>query len=490
MTRAKNITSISIVLILIGFVCGIIFTGSFDLMKFSGAEEKASNAIENSTNGIPSSKTFVEVAEEAKAWIVSITSEKSVKIKQFDFGLPFDDEGFWEKFFNVPEEELKEKGLGSGVIITADGYILTNYHVISQAEVITVRFNDKKYDAEVKGSDKKTDLAVIKIEAEEPFPTAKLGNSDEIKVGEWVLAVGAPFGLEHSVTAGIISAVGRANINLADYEDFIQTDAAINPGNSGGALVNLRGEVIGINTAIASRTGGYQGVGFAIPVNMAKLVTESLIEEGHVVRGWLGIMIQNIDEDMAKGLNLESTKGVLVGQVLEDTPAEKAGLKVGDVIIEMNGAEMENTYTLRNKIAATKPGTEVELTIVRKGKEKTVTIELGTLPEDEEVIKEEKTESAKKLGIVAEKLTETLAEKMGYQDEEGVVIFSVDAGSPAAEAGLKKGDLIKEVNQNTITTVKEYEAAIEEARPGEVVLLLVRREDKTFFVALRVPEKE
>ena len=310
------------------------------------------------------SQDFSLVAERVNPVVVSISSEKVIKAQNSPFGKQFKDffgNDPFSRFFTIPlpQGEIRERGLGSGVIVSKDGYILTNNHVVAGAEKIRVTLSDKrKFKAKIVGTDKKTDVAVIKIAAHN-LPVAKLGNSDKVKVGEFVLAIGNPFRLSHTVTAGIISAKGRSNVGLAEYEDFIQTDAAINPGNSGGALVNLQGEVIGINTAIATLSGGYQGIGFAIPINMAKEVMDQLISKGKVIRGWLGVIIQDIDSDMADALGLKKAEGVVVGDVKKNSPAEKGGVKRGDVIILFDNQRVENAVELKNLVAAHKPKTVV-----------------------------------------------------------------------------------------------------------------------------------
>ncbi|UCF86975.1 MAG: Do family serine endopeptidase, partial [Nitrospiraceae bacterium] len=322
------------------------------------------------------SQAMAELAEVVKPAIVNISTVRS---EQFDFSYsPFYDDPFFRKFFGdrfrQPEQprERKTISLGSGVIVSSDGYILTNNHVIRNAEEIKVLLSDKRaFTGKVIGNDPKTDLAVIQIDARD-LTSIQWGNSDHLRVGELVLAIGNPFGLNQTVTMGIVSAVGRANVGIADYEDFIQTDAAINPGNSGGAMVNAKGELVGINTAIFSKTGGYQGIGFAIPSNMAKVVIDSLITKGKVTRGWLGVSVQSITPELAKQFDLEKEYGALVGDVVENSPSEEAGLMRGDVIIEFKGQKVEEPYNLRNTVAATPPGEVVEIKVIRNGQTKEI----------------------------------------------------------------------------------------------------------------------
>ncbi|RMD91776.1 MAG: Do family serine endopeptidase, partial [Calditrichaeota bacterium] len=323
--------------------------------------------------------TFIAIAENAQKSVVTILTDKVIKTQGGPFAGPFFSDPFREffgddffrRFFQAPEQERHLRGLGSGVIVSKDGYILTNNHVVRQADKVKVMFlGGKKLDAKIVGTDAKTDVAVVKVKADNLTPL-QFGDSDKLHVGEWVMAIGSPLSenLAHTVTAGIVSAKGRSNLRLADYEDFIQTDAAINPGNSGGALINLEGKLVGINTAIATQTGGFQGIGFAVPINMARAVMEALIKHGKVLRGWLGIYIQNVDETMAQAMNLPFTQGALVADVVKDGPAAKAGLKPGDVIVKLDGKPVKNSTELRNDIASRAPGSTVELTIYRDGKE-------------------------------------------------------------------------------------------------------------------------
>jgi serine protease Do len=330
-------------------------------------------------------------------------------------------------------------------------------------------------------------VAVIKIKGRVPrdLPVASLGDSDTLKVGDWVLAIGAPFGLAQTVTAGIISAVGRANVGIADYEDFIQTDAAINPGNSGGPLVNMRGEVIGINTAIATPNGQFAGVGFAIPVNMAKTMMPTLMKGESVTRGFLGVIIQDISDELADQFKLADAKGVLVAQVNKDSPAEKAGLKTGDVIIKYRGKSVADTRELRNAVAATAPGTKADLVVLRDGKEKTFTVTIGKLTPETMATAESGTGSVlEKFGLTVQPLTSELADEFGYKNEKGVLITDVDPDSPAGTANLQRGDLILEANRQSVTTVNDLRDAL--AKSGDTALLLVKRKDASLFVVLRI----
>lgn len=431
------------------------------------------------------SDALVDVSARVKPGVVTVFSEKVVNATNPFEGMPFQDP-FFRRFFQMPEPrgERREQGLGSGVIVSKEGYVLTNNHVIDGAEKIRVELSDdRSFDAKVVGKDPKSDVAVLKIEGKN-LPVVPFGNSDDLRVGEWVLALGNPFGLQHTVTAGIVSAVGRGNVGIVDYEDFIQTDAAINPGNSGGALVNLRGELVGINTAIATRSGGYQGVGFAIPINMARNILDQLVETGRVSRGFLGVIIQDIDENLADAMGLDGTRGVLIGEVQEDSPAEKAGIERGDVVLSVDGRDVGSTDELRNRIAQTLPGTDVRLKVLRNGKERTIRVKLGELDQDSPVTAAESVSDV--LGMDVQAMTPDLAARLGVNDADGVVVTDVKPGGPAQRGGIRRGDLVIEVNRKPVRSVKDYGAALKGVGKGDSVLLLVRRGGRTFFVGLQV----
>jgi serine protease Do len=387
---------------------------------------------------------------------------------------------------------------GSGVIIDPNGYIVTNNHVIDRASEIKVYLSNKKdYPAKIIGVDPKTDLAIIKIEATN-LPYLKWGNHDEMQVGDIVLAIGSPFGLSQTVTMGIVSALGRGNVGIADYEDFIQTDASINPGNSGGALVNLKGELIGINTAIFSRTGGNEGIGFAVPVSLAKPITESLIKTGKVVRGWLGVAIQEITPDLAKAFKVMEQKGALVSDVNEQGPALKAGLQRGDVIVQFDGKEVQTVSELRNRVAQTPVGSKVALKVLRDGQEKLLTIHIGERPSDAMLARGiEPGSAAPEAGEARKAPLNVLSDlRVKAIDEEtraqlnigpktaGVVVAHVQAGSPAEQAGLQRGDVIQEINRQVITGVKDYEAEVAKIKKDENAVLLVNRQGNSLFIVI------
>jgi serine protease Do len=444
------------------------------------------------------STVFEAAASKVSPAVVPIFSEQTVEVES-PFGAPGDSlrqffgDDFFRHFFGAPpgEEERGQqtvRGLGSGVIVSPDGYILTNNHVVEGAQKLTVILTDeKKLDAEVVGTDPQTDVAVIKVDAD-GLPAATLGTSKDLKVGQWVIAVGNPFQLMHTVTAGIISAKGRSSVGLAEYEDFIQTDASINPGNSGGALVDLDGNVVGINTAISSPSGGNVGIGFAIPVDMARDVMEALIKEGKVTRGYLGVMLQNIDTNLAKALDLESTDGALVADVTAGGPADRAGLKRGDVILSYNGEPVKDTVQIRNEVAEESPGSSARIKVLREGSEMNMDVELGERPADLGRTQQKSEEAARpKLGLSIQTLTPQIAQQLGYQDEHGVVITGLEAGGPADEAGLRRGDLIKEADRVSLRTADDFARIVERHHSGDSIALLVRRGPNTFYTAVDIP---
>jgi serine protease Do len=406
---------------------------------------------------------------------------------------PFKDffgEDFFKRFFGGENMKQTVRSLGSGVIVTPDGYILTNNHVVQGASKLTVILTDKKkYEAKVIGTDPQTDVAVIKIDAND-LPTAMLTNSDNVKIGQWVIAVGNPFQLMHTITAGIISAKGRSSVGLADYEDFIQTDAAINPGNSGGALADLDGRVIGINTAISSPSGGNVGIGFAIPINMAKKVMEELIKHGAITRGYIALYPQDITNELAKALYLKSTEGILVGDVVKDGPADKAGIKTGDIILKFNNRKVDNSVQLRNMVAETKPNTEVPIYIVRNNKEMDLKVKIEERPakmaENNIENKSKENFSSEKLGLTVQTLTPAIAANLSYKNEEGVIVVDVEPGSAAEDAGINKNDLIKEINQTKVKSAKEFENIISHLKKGETAAILVQRGEISFYVAIEL----
>ena len=372
--------------------------------------------------------------------------------------------------------------MGSGFIIDSDGSILTNNHVVENASKIVVKLaDDQEYEAKVVGRDQKTDIAVIKINAKTALTAANFGDSDTLEVGEWVVAIGNPFGLDSTVTSGIVSAKGR-HIGQGPYDNFIQTDASINPGNSGGPLLNLRGEVIGINTAIFSRTGGNIGIGFAIPINLVKELLPQLRGKGKVVRGYLGVLIQKVTPEIAESLGMEKSQGALVANVSKEGPAEKAGVKVGDVIVEFDGKEVKDSGDLPIIVARTQVDKKVRMKVLRDKKETVLNVAVGEL-KDEEVVATapEKGE----LGLTVQRLTPQMAESLGLEKAEGVVVTAVEPASAGDEAGIRRGDIIVEVDRKAVRSIDDYKKAVAGVRKGRGVLFLVRRGDSTLFLALK-----
>ena len=407
-------------------------------------------------------------------------------LPQLPEGLPFDND-FLRRFFGerFPNQLPPQEGLGSGVIVSAAGYILTNNHVVGNADEVTVVLQDnKELHAEVVGKDPLSDLAVIRVNAKD-LPAAKLGNSDELKVGEWVVAAGNPFGLNDTITAGIVSAKGRSNMRIAEYEDFIQTDAAINPGNSGGPLVNLRGEVVGINTAIASRGGGNNGVGFAIPISMAKSIMETLIGKGHVTRGWLGVGIQRLDEDMARSFGYDSTEGALIGDVIKDGPAEQAGLKQGDIVTAYDGAKIKDVTQFRNLVAAAEPGTKAKLEVFRDGQTKTIPVKLAQRS-DERGVAESGQGETDELGVTVANITPEVRRALGLGgDAEGVAVTDVDPNGAAYRAGLREGQVILDVQGKPVSSVAEFRAQTAKQDLKKGIRLRVQAGEQQVFILLR-----
>lgn len=429
---------------------------------------------------------FAQVLKPVLPAVVSIASSRIVKVPQNQlFNNPFFQQFFGRQFQSPPQQE-REQGLGSGVIINADGYILTNNHVIDKATEIKVILPDKRqFPGKVVGADPKTDIAVVKISAS-GLPTVTLGDSSKLQVGDYAFAIGNPFGVGETATMGIISATGRNGLDIEDYEDFIQTDAAINPGNSGGALLNARGEVIGINTAILSGgSGGNQGIGFAIPINMAKYVMDQILKHGKVVRGYIGVGIQELTPDLAKAFNVPAEKGALIGNVEPNSPGAKAGLQRGDVITEINGQPVTSPNDLRLKVAAMAPGTTVHLKVIHSGGTRDVSLTLGEAPSGKGAGKnaEGSAENSPMSGVQVDELTSDIRQQLGLgPDVKGVVVTDVPDGSPASDAGLQRGDVIEQVNRHPVNSVAEYDRLVRQAGAQAVVLLINRGGNTTFVV--------
>ena len=479
-------------LLIIGVVVGITLVSEFHLIPSGRAVNDPQR--EKPPAITQTEQTFVEISKSVTPSVVNISTTRVVKGGEETPTFPFDDP-FFRRFFGeepsrrpgVPRER-KEQSLGSGVIVDPSGLIITNNHVVSKADEIKVLLGDKReFKGKVVGSDPKSDLALIRIDAKD-LPSVTWGDSSKLQVGEYVLAIGNPFGLNQTVTMGIVSAVGRANVGITDYEDFIQTDAAINPGNSGGALVNTHGEVVGVNTAIFTQSGGYMGIGFAVPSNMVKSVMESLIKSGKVIRGWLGVSIQEVTPQLAKEFGLKEARGALIGDVLPGSPAEKAGFQRGDVIIEFMGQDIANSTHLRNLVARTPVGAKGKVKVVRDKKEKEMEVTIDEQPK--EIARGGPEEEGEKMsaalsGFEVRNLTPELAQQLGLgRGEKGVVVFKVEPGSAADEAGLLRGDLIMEINRKPVRNMDDYEEAASKIKKEEVILLLINRQGKTLFLTI------
>jgi len=433
--------------------------------------------------------SFSELVKDARQSVVNVSTVKIIKggrIFRFPFGQddPFHD--WFERFFKdqIPKD-FRQRSLGSGFIIDKDGFILTNNHVVEKTDEIKVKLaNEKEYDAKIIGRDPKTDLALIRIETDEPLTPLPLGDSDKLEVGDWVVAIGSPFGLGHTVTAGIVSAKYR-HIGAGAYDNFIQTDASINPGNSGGPLLNTQGEVVGINSAIYSRSGGSIGIGFAIPINMAKDLLPQL-KKGRVVRGWLGVMIQKITPELKEKLKLEDEKGALVADVTSGGPADKAGIKRGDVIVSFGGKEIREMNELPFIVASTPVGKVVAVEVIRKGKKKNFEVKTGKL--DELLEKEEPVEEKSDLGMTVDEITPEMARQFGLSEESGLVVVQVEDNSPAGEAGIRQGDIILEIDQEPVKNIDAYRKRIRRYKKGDTLLFLVKRKGATLYLTLKVWE--
>ncbi|MFQ5846817.1 MAG: DegQ family serine endoprotease [Candidatus Methylomirabilales bacterium] len=460
---------------------GIVLVILFVLLAPSpGAADRESRALVERLQNV-----FVEVAERLKPSVVNINTTQKVHTGRRRLEPPlrgpfreFFGEEFFERFFNLPRE-FERRSLGSGVIVDTKGYILTNNHVVEQADEIQVTLVDERtFQAKVVGTDPKTDLAVIRIEGAKDLHPAALGDSAKMRTGDFVIAIGNPFGLSHTVTIGVVSATGRAGVGITAYEDFIQTDASINPGNSGGPLLNIDGEVIGINTAIVASG---QGIGFATPINLAKEIMEQLITAGRVTRGWLGVVIQPLTPELAKQFEVKSGEGVLIADVVEGGGAAKAGLKTGDVIEAFAGKPVTDVHQLQRMVASIKPGTRVPVKISRRGKELALNVTLGQMPTEETTAVTPKP--LERYGFAVQDLTPELRER--FQVEEGgVLVSSVEPGSPAFRRGLRPGDVILEVNRQPVQDRLDLVKRLRRSPPAADLLLLVQRGENTRFIVV------
>lgn len=479
------------IILIIGF-CVLSFALGFIISPLKGKEktplyaQNVSQPILEGKSSLPTNYiSFVEIAEKIIPTVVNISAEKSIKIRTpgFEFFSPFED--FFREFFKdfpLPREfSEKIRTLGSGVIISEDGYVITNNHVIEGYDKVIITLSDgtkfKEKEVKIIGRDVKTDIALLKIETKKKLPYASLGNSDEVRIGEWVLAVGNPFGLSGTVTVGVISAKHRTGIDLyggPTYQDFIQTDAAINPGNSGGPLVNLRGEVIGINTAIKTTTGGNIGIGFAIPINLVKKVRDDLLKKGKVVRGYLGIYLQELTEELRESMDLpKDMEGVVIRDIIPNSPASKADLKSGDIILKFQGKKVKSVDELRFMVAETPPKTKVELEIYRDGKTRKVEVVLGEMPEE---VSQAKREEVLEVGLKVK------------EEKEGVVVEEVAPNSPAEEAGIQPGDIILEIQKEKIKNLDDYYRILEKLKERKSILFKIKRGNEIYLIPLRLKE--
>ena len=487
---------IGIGILITGVAVGLGFSGTFSLNESAALTTVSSDSRASARptlTGMPflgnpdiqsQNETLIQVAKQARSAVVNISTLVTAKGRS-PLQSPFFDDPFFRRFFGEKferrfqpqqEESPRQQGTGSGVIVSSNGYIITNNHVVEAGDEIEVTLSDKRnFKAEVVGTDPKTDLALLKIDADD-LPVLPWGDSGNLQVGEIVMAVGNPFGLNQTVTMGIVSAVGRANVGIVDYEDFIQTDAAINPGNSGGALVNLRGELIGINTAIFSRSGGYMGIGFAIPSNMAKAIQTSLTEHGKVVRGWLGVSIQDLTTGLQEQFDAPDQQGVLVSDVVEDSPAEEGGLKRGDIIRQYDSRKVTDSRHLRSLVAETLPDTPVAITVLREGDEQQLKITIAEIPEDLEMLTSADEARGKHAlaGITVKPAS----------GSRGVEVTEVKPSSAASRAGIRKGDVILEINRRQVESVSGFQQLTRRLESNDRILLLLQRGRRTIFLSI------
>ncbi len=431
------------------------------------------------------SEAFAAVASEVNPGVVAVIKKRDVMVGvRRSTGNPF-----FDHFFGggLQYRREQQQGLGSGVIVSRDGYILTNNHVIAEADSIEVELDDgRKFGATLVGTDPQSDVAVLKIDGRD-LPALKMGDSDKLKVGSWVLAIGNPYGLRHTVTYGIVSAIGRGNLDIVDYEDFIQTDAAINPGNSGGAMVNLRGELVGLNTAILSRSGGSQGIGLAVPINMARNIMQQIIEDGEVKRGYLDVVVQDLTPGLAEALGLPFNRGALIQEVGEF--AEQTGLQLGDVIVGLNNREISSADEFLTRIARTPPGAQVIIEVIRNGQNRKLSAIVDAFDPFRGL---QEAERQRALGLNVQEMTPAIARQFGYNAQWGMLITDVRAESAADAAGLQRGDVIREMNRRSMRSMADYEDVLAELKPGDEVGMIIRRETRrhyaNFYAVLKVPK--
>jgi serine protease Do len=453
------------------------------------ASPKVDQPLVEANNGLHSFATLVKRLKPAVVNISTTSVISNTSGNGFEFNSPFGENNPFGEFFNrffqqLPNQEFKQRGLGSGFIVSEEGYVVTNNHVVDRARDIEVVLDGgDKYKAEVVGTDPKTDIAVLKINPKKELEAVRFGNSDEVEIGDWVIAVGNPFGLGHTVTAGIVSAKGRS-LGMGNYDDFIQTDAPINPGNSGGPLFNLNGEVVGVDSAIVA---GGQGIGFAIPANMASHVVDQIKTNGKATHGWLGVMVQPITPEIAEGMKLNELKGALVADVSPGGPADEAGIRRGDVIVALNGKKVDTVSELTNSVGVGQPGTKESLKVVRDGVERDVSVKIGELPENLAVGEEKSHEvSEEKLGLVVQEITPQIANRLNLDESTGVIVTNVSPGSVAQEAGFRPGDVIVEINNKSVKNMNDYNKATARLERGGSTLFLVKRGENTIYLAVKI----
>jgi serine protease Do len=477
------------IMFLLAFMIGFFVVSVVEVLRSSfapsgpGPDVQMASAV-STADVVRTPLSFADLAEKLKPAVVNISTTKTVRgggvRSPFGQGSPFGGDDFFERFFgDIPQRQFKQKSLGSGFIISNDGYIFTNNHVVEQADKILVKLSTgKEYEAIVIGKDAKTDIALIKIKTNENLPFAETGDSEKLRVGEWVMAIGNPFGLEQTVTVGIVSAKGRV-IGAGPYDNFIQTDASINPGNSGGPLFSMEGKVIGINTAIVAQG---QGIGFAIPISMAKTILPDLKAKGKVTRGWLGVSVQDISDDMAKSMKLKEKSGALISDVFKGDPAEKAGLKAGDVVTDINGKQIKDMHDLLLLIAGFRSGETIKVKIIRDGQEKVISITIAERTEKAEIASAQ--QSGEAFGMTVQEITPQIAQHLGINIKKGIIVTDIQEGSIAEEVGLQPQDIILEVNKVKVITMKDYQKEMKKAGKKGGVLLLIRRGKANIFVPL------
>ncbi len=484
--------SVWLAAVVVSFLAGILVSAQLGMVGDLKAAMFGKNEEAPAVGDVVSANPFVAIAKKVSPAVVNINTSRNVRqpgqrFRGFQGRNPFNDffgDDFFDRFFgDIPEHNFQQKSLGSGFIIDREGYILTNNHVVEKADDIKITLTSgKNYQAEVIGKDPSTDLALIKIKDNGDLPMAALGDSDKLEVGEWVMAIGNPFGLEHTVTVGVVSAKGRT-IGAGPYDDFIQTDASINPGNSGGPLINVRGEVIGINSAIIASG---QGIGFAIPINLARDIVQQLKDKGSVTRGWMGVQIQRLTPELAKSFGLEEAKGALVGGVVPDDPADKAGIKRGDVIVAFDGKKVESERDLVAMVGKTPVNKEVDVKAIRGGKEKDFKVKVTKKAEQTQEAAASKEGAEDKLGLTVQDLTEDMAKKLGMESAEGVLVTAVTGGSPAEEGGLRRGDVILEANRKAVKSVNDFRGTVAKMEADQLILFLVQRQGGTQYLTVKI----